>query len=86
MEEIFPIIRVIKGRHFLKNQGDEKIKHIVVVGAGYGGITAALRLAKKLRHQKEVQIHLVDKNSYHLLKTQLHEAAVGKRVLAGMQK
>lgn len=79
MEEIFPIIRVIKGRHFLKNQGDEKIKHIVVVGAGYGGITAALRLAKKLRHQKEVQIHLVDKNSYHLLKTQLHEAAVGKR-------
>lgn len=57
-------------------------KNIVVLGAGYGGITAVLRLAKRLSKQDGIQIHLVDKNNYHLLKTQLHEAAVGKMDVA----
>ncbi len=68
-----------KGRHYLKKQRFDNLKQIVVVGAGYGGITAALRLAKRRYHRADVQIHLVDRNNYHLLKTQLHEAAVGKR-------
>jgi NADH dehydrogenase len=55
---------------------DTPEKNIVVVGAGYGGITAALRLAKLLRKHPGCRIHLVDKNTYHTLKTQLHEAAV----------
>ncbi|NUO08126.1 MAG: NAD(P)/FAD-dependent oxidoreductase [Candidatus Brocadia sp.] len=53
-------------------------KNIVVMGAGYGGITAALRLAKLFRQHPEYQIHLIDRNPYHTLKTQLHEAAVRK--------
>ncbi|TLD42673.1 MAG: NADH dehydrogenase [Candidatus Jettenia ecosi] len=53
-------------------------KNIVVMGAGYGGITAVLRLARLFRQRPEYQIHLIDRNPYHTLKTQLHEAAVRK--------
>ena len=51
---------------------------IIVIGAGYGGITAALRLARLCRRRPDCQVHLVDRNPYHTLKTQLHEAAVRK--------
>lgn len=57
-------------------------KNIVVMGAGYGGITAALRLARLFRQHPEYQIHLVDRNPYHTLKTQLHEAAVRKTAIS----
>ncbi len=53
-------------------------KNIVVLGAGYGGLTAALRLSRLFRNSYHIKIHLVDKNPYHTLKTQLHEAAVHK--------
>lgn len=53
-------------------------KHIVVIGAGYGGITAALKLARLLRKHPDIRVHLVDRNPYHLLKTQLHESALQK--------
>ena len=56
-------------------------KNIVIIGAGYGGITAALRLARMFRSLREYSVRLVDKNPYHTLKTQLHEAAVHKRVV-----
>lgn len=56
----------------------ETEKNIVVLGAGYGGITAALRLARLFHKHPEYQIHLIDRNHYHTLKTQLHEAAVRK--------
>jgi len=57
----------------------DAVKYIVVIGAGYGGLTAALRLEKLFRRTVEFQIHLVDRCPYHTLKTQLHEAAVHKR-------
>lgn len=49
---------------------------IVILGAGYGGITASLRLARLFKKQKGCEIHLIDKNPFHTFKTQLHEAAV----------
>lgn len=52
--------------------------NIVIIGAGYGGLTAALRLEKYLRKDCRYKIHLIDKNPYHTIKTQLHEAAVRK--------
>lgn len=52
--------------------------NIVVLGAGYGGITAALKLSSLCKRRYNIKIHLVDKNPYHTLKTQLHEAAVHK--------
>lgn len=54
------------------------IKNIVVIGAGYGGLTASLRLARLLRKHPFFKVHLIDKNPFHTIKTQLHEAAVRK--------
>lgn len=56
----------------------EAMKNIIVLGAGYGGITAALRLARLFRGHPQYRILLIDKNPYHTLKTQLHEAAIRK--------
>jgi len=56
----------------------EKKIDLVVLGAGYGGLTAALRLSALVRRRPEVVVHLVDRNPYHTLKTRLHEAAVGR--------
>ena len=54
------------------------LKNIIVIGAGYGGLTAALRLERLLEKNPFHKIHLIDKNPYHTIKTQLHEAAVRK--------
>lgn len=51
-------------------------RNIVVIGAGYGGLTAALRLERLFKKHPLVEIHLIDKYPYHTIKTQLHEAAV----------
>jgi len=55
-----------------------KVKNIVVLGAGYGGILTAKKLAKKLKKNEEVKITLIDKNSYHTMLTELHEVAAGR--------
>ncbi|MCX8027093.1 MAG: NAD(P)/FAD-dependent oxidoreductase [Thermodesulfovibrionales bacterium] len=49
---------------------------IVILGAGYGGLTSALRLASLFKYNNSVEICLIDKNPFHTYKTQLHEAAV----------
>jgi len=53
-------------------------KKIVIVGAGYAGVEAALSL-NKMKKRDEVEIILIDKNDYHTLLTELHEVA-GNRV------
>lgn len=71
-----------KEKSFIKNASqvekyyEPNIENIIVIGAGYGGLTAALRLEKLLNKIPTFKIHLIDKNPYHTLKTQLHEAAV----------
>ncbi len=50
--------------------------HIVVLGAGYAGLTTVLRLQKKLKHQ-DVSITLINKHRYHYQTTWLHRCAVG---------
>ncbi len=50
--------------------------NILVLGAGYGGLTAALRLARLFRGDGRFRICLADRYPHHTLKTQLHEAAV----------
>ncbi len=51
-------------------------KKIVIVGAGYAGIEAALHLNKK---GKDVEVTVIDRNPYHTLLTEIHEIA-GNRV------
>lgn len=53
-------------------------KRIVVLGAGYGGILTAKKLAKKYKKNENVSITLIDKNSYHTMLTELHEVAAGR--------
>ncbi|WP_319560625.1 FAD-dependent oxidoreductase [Marispirochaeta sp.] len=55
------------------------MKRIVILGGGYGGIAAAKKLAKIFKKKSDVEITLVDKNTYHTLMTELHEVA-GSRV------
>ncbi|HHW32221.1 MAG TPA: NAD(P)/FAD-dependent oxidoreductase [Clostridiaceae bacterium] len=54
-------------------------KKIVILGAGYAGIEAALTLQKKKKPQDDIEIILIDKNPYHTLLTELHEVA-GNRI------
>lgn len=49
--------------------------HILVLGAGYGGLKAARDLAKTT--PSDTQIDLVDKNEKHVEKTALHMIAAG---------
>lgn len=53
-----------------------KAKKVLVLGAGYGGLMTAKGLAKKLSNS-EVEITLVNQNSYHYFTTELHKPAAG---------
>lgn len=50
---------------------------IVVVGAGYAGVSATKLLSKKLK-KADVEITLIDRHSYHTMMTELHEVAGGR--------
>ncbi len=54
-------------------------KKILILGAGYAGVEAALELHKKRRKEDDIEISIIDKNSYHTLLTELHEVA-GNRI------
>lgn len=53
-------------------------KKIVVLGAGYGGVLTAKKLAKKFKKWEDVSITLIDKNPYHTMLTELHEVAANR--------
>ncbi|HEX5807280.1 MAG TPA: NAD(P)/FAD-dependent oxidoreductase [Anaerolineales bacterium] len=49
----------------------EKLPHVVIVGAGFGGLEAAQRLANS-----PVQITLLDRQNYHLFQPLLYQVAI----------
>jgi NADH dehydrogenase len=53
-------------------------QNIVVVGAGYAGVSATKFLAKKFKKDTDVSITLIDRHSYHTMMTELHEVAGGR--------
>jgi NADH dehydrogenase len=53
------------------------MKHIVVVGGGFAGITAILQLRKNLKNHN-IKITLIDKNPYHLFTPSLYEVATSE--------
>ncbi|MGL4344347.1 MAG: FAD-dependent oxidoreductase [Cellulosilyticaceae bacterium] len=55
-----------------------KNTNIVILGAGYAGVHAAKKLAKKYKKNPNIKITLIDKNPYHTLMTELHEVAGGR--------
>jgi NADH dehydrogenase len=59
------------------NQLKQTMKNIVIVGAGFGGLTVALELEKTIGQQGDVAITLIDKEPYHLFHANLYEVATG---------
>lgn len=51
------------------------MKKIVILGAGYGGILTAKKLEKTFRKREDVDVTIIDKNTYHAMLTELHEVA-----------
>jgi len=49
---------------------------ILILGAGYGGLTTALQLQRRLKY-KEADITLVNRHNYHYFTTLLHQSAAG---------
>ncbi|QQG45049.1 MAG: NAD(P)/FAD-dependent oxidoreductase [Candidatus Sungiibacteriota bacterium] len=59
---------------------------IVILGAGFGGITAALKLARLIKKYQEYEVVLVDKNYYHLFTPALYEiSAIPKEEAHGFK-
>ncbi|MDA7745832.1 NAD(P)/FAD-dependent oxidoreductase [Psychromonas sp.] len=54
-----------------------RMKKIVIVGGGAGGLELATKLGNKLGRKNKAHITLVDKNRTHLWKPLLHEVAAG---------
>lgn len=49
--------------------------NILILGAGFGGIGAALELERKLKNKKDIKITLIDRNNFHLFTPSLYEVA-----------
>jgi NADH:ubiquinone reductase (H+-translocating) len=49
----------------------EKLPHVVIVGAGFGGLETAQRL-----RNAPVQITLIDRHNYHLFQPLLYQVAI----------
>jgi NADH dehydrogenase len=49
--------------------------HILILGAGFGGFYAAMRLDRTLARDPDVQVTLVDKDNFSLFTPMLHEVA-----------
>lgn len=56
---------------------DAQRKSIVILGAGFGGIAAALALAKKGPGKERCRVTVVDRSPYHTFAPLLYEAATG---------
>lgn len=52
-------------------------QHIVVIGAGYSGLAAALRAARRL---PDARITLINPRAYFVERVRLHQLAAGQRL------
>lgn len=53
------------------------VKHIVILGGGFGGIYTAKYLLKELGNKESIKITLINKDNYFLFTPMLHEVATG---------
>src|SRR5215211_2789728 len=49
----------------------QKVPHVVIIGAGFGGLEAARKLAKTA-----LRITLIDRHNYHLFQPLLYQVAI----------
>jgi NADH dehydrogenase FAD-containing subunit len=57
------------------------VSEIVVVGAGYAGMTAALSLAGRTRRRGDVRVRLVNAESRFVERVRLHQVASGQELM-----
>lgn len=57
-------------------------KRILILGGGFGGLYAALHLEKKLAHDPNVEVTLVNRENFFLFTPMLHEVAASDLDLA----
>ena len=53
------------------------MKHILILGAGYAGMMASLRLSQTTRKHSDVQVTLINATEYFVERIRLHEVAAG---------
>ncbi len=53
------------------------MRHIVILGGGFGGVHAALELERLLRGRTDVEVTLVCRDNFFLFTPMLHEVAAG---------
>lgn len=53
------------------------MRQVIILGGGFAGVSAALKLKKILVHT-DINITLIDRNSYHLLTPSLYEVATSE--------
>jgi len=58
-------------------QADHEIQNIIIVGGGAGGLELVVKLARKFKRNRAVNIILIDCNPTHIWKPLLHEVATG---------
>ncbi|MBI4297313.1 MAG: NAD(P)/FAD-dependent oxidoreductase [Chloroflexi bacterium] len=51
---------------------------IIVLGAGFGGLMAALELERRLRREPEIEVALIDRHPYHLFTPMLFQVVAGE--------
>ncbi len=56
---------------------DSDKERIAVIGGGAGGLELAVKLARKLKRDRSVEVVLIDKNPTHIWKPLFHEVATG---------
>lgn len=69
-----------------KLSSEIKMTKIVIVGAGFGGLQAALGLEKKYKNNKNFSTTLIDKRDYHLFAPNLFEVATAEEELVSVKQ
>ena len=62
------------------------MNRIVILGAGFGGLSCALELARKTKKSGGASITLVDRHAYHLFMPNLFEVAAADDEFTSVQQ
>ncbi len=62
---------------FTRMATSQRCERIVILGAGFGGLTTAVRLSKRLGRRSGCEITVIDKHTHHLYRPWLYEVATG---------
>ncbi|MEU4654678.1 FAD-dependent oxidoreductase [Streptomyces sp. NPDC023723] len=62
------------------NTGGATVHHVLVLGGGYAGLSAAIQLAARTRRREEIQVTLVNARERFTERMRLHMTATGQRL------